>query len=279
MPAATAGGSVVLVESAFDTDAEGWRLTGDPVSPTPAWIAEGGIDGGSYVQITDAAQGPVIWMYAPDKFFGDFSAAYDGLLEFGLRARGARGFFGNDDLRLDGAGLSLRHNLMPFPRDEEWTQYRVPLTAEIDWRVGRHDGPRATEAQFRAVLADITSLGIRGEWISGPDSTDLDNVRLRTPVTRLPGDFDASGQVEQGDLNLVLKHWGQTRPLWFNAGAFGSYAVDQEELNRVLEWWGRTSIEDPPGSDPRGSAVPEPLSAVGLAGLALLKPTRRRSRQ
>ncbi|MEM1445529.1 MAG: cyanophycinase [Planctomycetota bacterium] len=88
----------------------------------------------------------------------------------------------------------------------------------------------------------------------------------------VPGDFDASGSVEQSDLNLVLNNWGSVRGAWSNTGGLSTDTVDQEELNRVLNHWG--SSASPDFSD--GLAIPEPNAAAALPGLLLLR--RRLSR-
>ncbi|MEM1445889.1 MAG: hypothetical protein AAGF84_07535 [Planctomycetota bacterium] len=73
------------------------------------------------------------------------------------------------------------------------------------------------------------------------------------------GDYDDSGAVEQGDLNLVLNNWGLTRGDWANADGFSTTSVDQEELNLVLNNWGASSAPSL-----AGSAIPEP-AALGLS--------------
>ncbi|MEM8782564.1 MAG: hypothetical protein AAGE65_06850 [Planctomycetota bacterium] len=84
----------------------------------------------------------------------------------------------------------------------------------------------------------------------------------------LPGDFNDSGQVEQGDLNLVLNNWGGQRGFpsgddWANAIGFATDLVDQEELNAVLNNWGDTNAPSL-----QGFSVPEP-SIAPLAAMAL----------
>ncbi|MEM9752051.1 MAG: PEP-CTERM sorting domain-containing protein [Planctomycetota bacterium] len=91
------------------------------------------------------------------------------------------------------------------------------------------------------------------------------------------GDYDGSGSVEQGDLNLVLNNWGRNvDPIadggngvpngWVNNLPLGT--VDQEELNLVLNNWGSTSTQPVVPA----FAVPEPgtlgLLAAGAIGLA-----------
>lgn len=88
------------------------------------------------------------------------------------------------------------------------------------------------------------------------------------PVPLL-GDFDASGTVDQGDLDLVLLNWGgRTHPsvfpdTWTGAPAAGP-TIDQQELDSVLLEWGRTAAGG-------GAPVPEPATSVLLlASLAVL---------
>ncbi|MEM8875049.1 MAG: PEP-CTERM sorting domain-containing protein [Planctomycetota bacterium] len=85
------------------------------------------------------------------------------------------------------------------------------------------------------------------------------------------GDFNESGSVEQGDLNLVLNNWGTVRTFDDPAGTvFGSLLVDQEELNAVLNNWGSSSA---PSFE--GSAIPEPASLALLGGFAVAGLRRR----
>ncbi len=93
-------------------------------------------------------------------------------------------------------------------------------------------------------------------------------------VAEPAGDFNASGQVEQGDLDLVLQNWGaafDSLPAEWEAGRPTEGIVDQEELDGVLLNWGVTA-----SPDFGGAAVPEPtLVWLGLVGMAL---TSRRAR-
>ncbi len=91
-------------------------------------------------------------------------------------------------------------------------------------------------------------------------------------IDGIVGDYDDSGQVEQGDLDIVLQNWG-TGTFTGNAdnlvggGPFDG-TVDQNELDGVLQNWG--SVAAP---DFAGAAVPEPaaLALLGVGGLAMLR--------
>ncbi len=77
------------------------------------------------------------------------------------------------------------------------------------------------------------------------------------------GDYNASGQVEQGDLDLVLQNWGRffsvnNAPSGWVTG-FPQGIVDQGELDSVLQNWGSTA-----SPDFGGLSVPEPGVLAGL---------------
>ena len=70
-----------------------------------------------------------------------------------------------------------------------------------------------------------------------------------TIAPSLVGDYNNSGQVEQGDLDLVLLNWGSDSAAnvpagWINDLPVG--IVDQAELDKVLLNWGNSTILPPP---------------------------------
>ena len=83
----------------------------------------------------------------------------------------------------------------------------------------------------------------------------------------LLGDYDNSGLIGQGDLDLVLLNWGQIAPPvpagWINNQPNG--LIGQAELDDVLLNWGNNSGI---------VAVPEPTSVM-LLGMALMSIARR----
>ncbi len=92
----------------------------------------------------------------------------------------------------------------------------------------------------------------------------------------LAGDYNGSGQVEQGDLDLVLQNWGVDTDVAGTPAGWNhdlpSGLIEQTELDGVLQNWGSASTPDF-----RGSAVPEPSSMVVLVvGFSALINRRRR---
>ena len=170
------------IESTFEEDADGWLVAQNGGSNTPEYYPVGGNPGG---HIGDSeSRGGIAWYYqAPFKFLGDREPFYGGTLSFDLRQNRTDQQFeaavaDGGDVALTSGGTTLVYefrgeNSKP---DTTWTSFEVPLTAEAGWISFVSEEPFATEEEFRAVLADIESLRIRGEYRTGGDESRLDNV-------------------------------------------------------------------------------------------------------
>jgi hypothetical protein len=175
--------------SDFTTDADGWVLAGDATTAVPTFVAAGGNPGG-FIRGFDQTVGGTWYWQAPAKFLGDRAASFDQMLTFDLRMRGSGPIFAGPDVVLAGAGTTLNVDLTPTPQDVAWTRYSVALSPAGGWRVGTLAGPAATNAQLQQVLANLGSLRIRGEFITGSDNGDLDNVMMPIPE---PGTYALFG--------------------------------------------------------------------------------------
>ncbi len=93
----------------------------------------------------------------------------------------------------------------------------------------------------------------------------------------LVGDYNGSGQVEQGDLDLVLQNWGLETDVsgvpvgWIHDNA-NLGKIEQAELDDVLTNWGNSG--SPVGVQ---TSVPEPGLLIGVAGM--MTALRRRTYQ
>ena len=156
-------------------------------------------------------------------------------------------------------------------------------------------GPNGENNPDLALPIPTGALALNLAWIGGPTDDAVADliVEYGLPGTGTPvfgtadvvvlqggitGDYNASGQVEQGDLDLVLQNWGDVTPPvptgWVNDLPVGQ--IEQTELDKVLQNWGSTSAPDF-----SGSAVPEPAmtAAFGiLGGLVLRRRPKKSSR-
>lgn len=176
--------SAVLASSTFDSDVEGWTVTDETVALS--WQASDGNPGG-YASAADAIWGAAWHWIAPAKFLGNQAAAYGGTLSFDLRQSLTDTPLDDVDLWLEGGGRTLIYDL-PYNPAAVWTSYMVLLHEEVGWR--RDDFTPANAADLQAVLADLTSLRIRGKYQDGDSTGGLDNVLLTGPradLRRVPG--------------------------------------------------------------------------------------------
>ena len=110
--------------------------------------------------------------------------------------------------------------------------------------------------------------------LDGLDAETLGIVEygpVPSPPVDIDGDYDESGDVALGDLNLVLFNWnedgGGLPPQWINQRPNPGTLVGLPELNGVLFNWGNTASL---------ATVPEPASLALLSlGLTCLIARRR----
>lgn len=165
-----------LVECRFAASAEGWLISGDTGSFAPVFHPSGGSPGG-HISHVDEALGETWYFHAPDTVLRQLAAAENGTLSYSLKqSSDDTGFLDDDVIIVGPAGrLSFRFGTSP---GTGWTPFSVQLTAAAGWRFN-WNAP-ATQDQIHRVLANPTSLEIRGEYYTGPDEGALDNVVLRT---------------------------------------------------------------------------------------------------
>jgi hypothetical protein len=171
---ATAGAT--SISSVFTTGLEGWSVLGDAASGSPHWVSSGGNPGG-YAEAVDAAAGDDVLWNAPAKFLGDLSAYYGGTLRFDREVTSA-GYTPDHDVWLTGPAGTVRWKLATKP-GTTWTRQSVML-------LPAKTSPATTEANLRAILANVTGLQIEGEYEYGGETDSLDNVFLTTPVPVAP---------------------------------------------------------------------------------------------
>jgi len=172
-PIITPTPSPILASSTFDTGDDGWTVVNDAYPPV--YYAQGGNPGG-YISATDKMQGSYWYWRAPSKFYGNVSAAYGKALTFDLKQSSTASQADQDDVILVGSGLTLVYNTSYNP-GTNWTAYSVLLSETVGW-VNKATGQTATQSELQSVLAYLSDLQIRGEFVVGADTGSLDNVIL-----------------------------------------------------------------------------------------------------
>ncbi len=168
--ALTAIGARAQVASTFDADLEGWRVTGDN---SAAWEADTGNPGGC-LAVNDRATGAMNYVIAPPTYHGDWTGmtAADSLsVDIYLKNLGGGVVNPEYIFRIAGPGGAARalSGAAYYPADGVWTHYTVPLD-ESQWVV--------EQGTWDAILANVNTLRITGEFVNGREACRVDNVVL-----------------------------------------------------------------------------------------------------
>ncbi|MCC6460545.1 MAG: gliding motility-associated C-terminal domain-containing protein [Saprospiraceae bacterium] len=180
----------------FDNSNEGWLATGDATSPDAVWQASGGNPGG-YIRVTDASVGGTWYFEAPARYNSNLCEAYGKFLrwdQFTSDTANQQVSGGNPDVVIEGGGFTLVFDNAENP-DLEWRHYDVLLTENAGWRLNSILGPVPTNAQFRATLASVNAIRIRGEYRAQADYGGLDNFVLESSFR-----FDLDADNSSGEL-------------------------------------------------------------------------------
>jgi gliding motility-associated-like protein len=180
--------------STFDFSNEGWTADGDAFNNAAVWQSTGGTPGG-YILGTDGSIGGTWYFVAPDNFEGIKCDAYGRFLRYDQFVSSNAAPNNSPDVEIKGGGLTLVFNNPVLP-GTTWTHFDLLLREDAGWRLNTLTGLTPTAAQFKQVLANITSLRIRGEYLSSADdSGGLDNVVLESNLTFV---FDLDGDDSSG---------------------------------------------------------------------------------
>lgn len=164
-----------LVAHDFEASRDGWLVSGDTGQSEPKFHVSGGNPGG-YISYEDEAVGETWYFRAPESVLRALRAAENGTLSYSLEQSAEIPGVLDDDVVIVGPAGRLSFRFATSP-GTSWTPFSVKLTAGIGWR-WNWNAP-ASQEQIRSVLANATSLEIRGEYHTGPDEGALDNVVLK----------------------------------------------------------------------------------------------------
>ena len=160
-----------------------------------------------------------------------------------------------------------------------WSGHSVRITSPLPYAGSRvpvtNDGHLniSTALMYPYISTDVRRVTSAVDILVGAEVAGFVDVDLSPAFPFvLYGDVSGDGFVGQGDLNIVLKEWGQHAPLSDpRADVTGDGFVGQGDLNAVLSYWGESAPPQGAGSVP----APEPGTLVLLLAGLLAIPTRR----
>jgi len=219
------------ITSTFDTNADGWTFLNNGTPLTVNHNASNGNPGGFVAtapyssNITGASQG---W-FAPDKFLGTHVAKSYGMnLRFDIQqAFAGTASSGQGDVRIVTTGSFILVFSLPVKPavTPAWSSYTIKLDETGGWRVGNTGGALATKDDVLRALSNITTLEIRGTYITNANNVvGLDNVVLEQkvlPVAPVVSTISATSG-KQGDV-ITLNGSGFNTTTASNSVTFGLY--------------------------------------------------------
>lgn len=186
------------VESTFDTNVDGWLVTGDN---SAAWESTAGNPGGC-LSVNDHATGGMNYIVAPSKFHGDWSAmtAADSISAqiYYQHLGGGYQVYPAYIFRIAGPGGAAYTMVGTtyHPTEGVWTTYTAYLNP-ADWVI--------ETGEWNSILDNINSVRITGEFYNGDEIVRLDNVFLSSTPTKvfIPCVYDNFNTAGTGDWSFM----------------------------------------------------------------------------
>lgn len=161
--------------STFDSSAEGWNAIDPTGDYTSSWQSAGGNPGG-YLQGSESDPlGGTGYFYAPASWLGNWSAYAGGTISYDLKVFEGTDYFNDVDVIISNGSNSVSWSSNFNPVGDGWVTFHVQLTAA-----------NFSGANLASVLSNVTSFGIRGEFINGAEVEGLDNVSVAGAATGAP---------------------------------------------------------------------------------------------
>lgn len=199
--------------SQFVSGLEDWAVTGDTAF---TWQAEGGNPGGN-LDVNDLFTGARNYAVSPPSFLSDWSSAtifdsisYDVYLE---NTSGGSLSPGTYDFRIAGPGGSAWANdpIVNIPAYGTWTTYQV-LLDPTDWTI--------ETGTWEDILANVNSLRLNAEFVSGREEVRIDNVVLSVYPQTVANPCPYADFAEAGTEDWFFQ--GTTGVAVFNPGEEGN---------------------------------------------------------
>lgn len=168
--------------SDFISGVDGWTIEGDAQGGSgviPEFSDKDGLDNSGYIYAKDDVAGGVWYFVAPDKYLGNKSSFFNGMIKYWLIQKSARiNQFLSPDVVIEGGTnekIVINLPIESFP-DTVWTKYQFTFNESDVWV--DENNQKATNQKIKNVLKNITKLKIRGEFEEGTDTGGLDGFIL-----------------------------------------------------------------------------------------------------
>ncbi len=225
----------LLVESRFDESGDGW--TGAALSTSdltqvlqtlPISFTEG------YISVTDNDNEWTTFR-APAAYLGDKSDWLGGEIAFDMLHETSGERISGPAVFLVSQGVVLCSPVI-LPTDY-WQHYSIPLIPQ-GWHTNTPDGAEPTIATFYSVLSNLEAMYIIGDYVSGVETTSIDNVQMRSGLSP---DSTGDGFVNMEDLAQFAAQWLKedcVDPDWCDGQDFTKNGrMDLDDLQILLPKW------------------------------------------
>jgi hypothetical protein len=163
------------IASTFNTGAEGWIAVDPTGDYTASWQSSGGNPGGFLMGSESDPQGGVGYFIAPSNWLGNLSAYAGGTLSYDFKVIEGTDYFNAADVIISSGANSASWTSNINPVGDGWVNFHVQLN-QANFAGGN----------LASILANVTELQIRGEFIGGAEEEGLDNVSLTANTSAVP---------------------------------------------------------------------------------------------
>ena len=159
-------------------DADGWiTLNEDGTADATRDFEVATNETTSWLRACNVANSKLWGWCAPEKFLGDHSDKFGGILTYGVWADTSDLPANDVYVRLNGGGKSIFVDGTTLRRKEagQWNNYTVRLDSSGGRKLKNPKGLRAkaTDGEIKQVLSRMTGLWIKGEYANNADSGGL----------------------------------------------------------------------------------------------------------
>ena len=193
----------LIVETTFDSDADGW--TGAGLSPADLSQVTQSLTitySSGFIGIEDNDSEWTVFV-APSTYLGDKSAWLGGEISLDIRHETTGTRVESPAVFLVSGGTVLCSPWV-LPSDL-WEPFSVSLTP-AGWHTMTPDGPEPSLSLMHSVLSNIEAMYIIGDYVSGTETTWIDNVRM---MSGLSVDSSKDGFVNLEDFTRFAAQWLQ----------------------------------------------------------------------